>query len=285
MRCSMANCWSGRISSPAPFNDLQQRLNRKVAIAKHLTDLSRRSSASMTCCSTATRISARCRGPSAGRGSRRGSPPIRRRGSTCRRVVPFADWDDLAEIRRQGAAEHGHEGVMLKLRDVALCAGPAQGPVVQVEARSERGRCDADVCAARPRQALVVLFGLHVRRVEGQRDRPHRQGLFRLHRRGAEAARQMGAQQHRRQLRPGARGEKGTGVRGGVRLRRSNRRRHKSGVALRFPRINRIRWDKPASEAATLDDMQVFLAAPREAMSLAASSERSSRSKARCWRP
>ena len=25
--------------------------------------------------------------------------------------------------------------------------------------------------------------------------------------------------------------------------------RHKSGFALRFPRINRIRWDKPAHEA------------------------------------
>ena len=37
--------------------------------------------------------------------------------------------------------------------------------------------------------------------------------------------------------------------------------RHKSGVALRFPRINRIRWDKPAHEAATLDDMAVFIAA------------------------
>ena len=37
--------------------------------------------------------------------------------------------------------------------------------------------------------------------------------------------------------------------------------RHKSGVALRFPRINRIRWDKPANEAATLDDMQVFVGA------------------------
>ncbi|MHB1110855.1 MAG: hypothetical protein ACYCZU_11140 [Devosia sp.] len=37
--------------------------------------------------------------------------------------------------------------------------------------------------------------------------------------------------------------------------------RHKSGVALRFPRINRIRWDKPAAEAATLAGMQVFLEA------------------------
>jgi DNA ligase-1 len=37
--------------------------------------------------------------------------------------------------------------------------------------------------------------------------------------------------------------------------------RHKSGVALRFPRINRIRWDKPAAEAGTLEDMQLFLEA------------------------
>ena len=35
--------------------------------------------------------------------------------------------------------------------------------------------------------------------------------------------------------------------------------RHKSGVALRFPRINRIRWDKPAAEAGTIEDMQVFV--------------------------
>ncbi|NJM35769.1 MAG: cisplatin damage response ATP-dependent DNA ligase [Rhodomicrobium sp.] len=32
--------------------------------------------------------------------------------------------------------------------------------------------------------------------------------------------------------------------------------RHKSGVAMRFPRINRIRWDKPASEADRLDALQ-----------------------------
>ena len=31
--------------------------------------------------------------------------------------------------------------------------------------------------------------------------------------------------------------------------------RHKSGVAMRFPRVSRIRWDKPAREASTLDEV------------------------------
>ncbi|MFS4583435.1 cisplatin damage response ATP-dependent DNA ligase [Phaeobacter sp. C3_T13_0] len=35
--------------------------------------------------------------------------------------------------------------------------------------------------------------------------------------------------------------------------------RHKSGIAMRFPRINRIRTDKPASEAGTLKELQSFL--------------------------
>ena len=35
--------------------------------------------------------------------------------------------------------------------------------------------------------------------------------------------------------------------------------RHKSGYALRFPRINRIRWDKPALEAARLEVMETLI--------------------------
>jgi DNA ligase 1 len=37
-------------------------------------------------------------------------------------------------------------------------------------------------------------------------------------------------------------------------LNRSSR--HKSGVAMRFPRINRIRWDKPAREADRLEALE-----------------------------
>ncbi len=41
-------------------------------------------------------------------------------------------------------------------------------------------------------------------------------------------------------------------------LQRSTR--HKSGVAMRFPRINRIRWDKPAAEADTMEVLEAMLA-------------------------
>jgi len=42
-------------------------------------------------------------------------------------------------------------------------------------------------------------------------------------------------------------------------LQRSNR--HKSGVAMRFPRINRIRWDKPSGEADELSTLEQRLEA------------------------
>ena len=40
-------------------------------------------------------------------------------------------------------------------------------------------------------------------------------------------------------------------------LQRSTR--HKSGVAMRFPRVRRLRWDKPAAEADTLENLEKLL--------------------------
>ncbi|WOI53800.1 cisplatin damage response ATP-dependent DNA ligase [Parvularcula sp. LCG005] len=37
--------------------------------------------------------------------------------------------------------------------------------------------------------------------------------------------------------------------------------RHKSGVAMRFPRINRLRWDKPAAEADRIETLEAMLPA------------------------
>ena len=45
-------------------------------------------------------------------------------------------------------------------------------------------------------------------------------------------------------------------------LQRSTR--HKSGIAMRFPRIRRIRWDKPAREADELATLEALLS-PRSA--------------------
>ena len=36
-------------------------------------------------------------------------------------------------------------------------------------------------------------------------------------------------------------------------------KRHKSGLAMRFPRIKRIRWDKPANEADTIENLERLL--------------------------
>ena len=35
--------------------------------------------------------------------------------------------------------------------------------------------------------------------------------------------------------------------------------RHKSGVAMRFPRISRLRWDKPTAEADHIETLQALL--------------------------
>jgi len=40
-------------------------------------------------------------------------------------------------------------------------------------------------------------------------------------------------------------------------LQRSTR--HKSGLAMRFPRINRLRWDKPPTEADRLETLERML--------------------------
>lgn len=35
--------------------------------------------------------------------------------------------------------------------------------------------------------------------------------------------------------------------------------RHKSGIAMRFPRISRLRWDKPPREADRLETLETIL--------------------------
>ena len=148
-------------------------------------------------------------------------------------TIPFESWEALRAARANpadaGAGEDADavEGVMLKRRDALYLPGRPKGQWWKWKRPSAHHRRRADVCPARPRQALIFLFGLHVRCLDQGRDRRRagagRQGLFRLHRRGVAADRPLRPPQHHREIRPRppcrARGEPGPGA--GSRLRRA----------------------------------------------------------------
>ena len=86
-----------------------------------------------------------------------------------------------------------------------------------------------------------------------------RQGLLRLHRRGAAARSTAGcATTPPRASAPCARSTPELVFEVAFdAVQRSTR--HKSGVAMRFPRIHRIRWDKPAAEADRLETLVAMI--------------------------
>jgi DNA ligase-1 len=244
---------------PLAFNDLQQRLNRKVATAKHLQTFpafvrvydmlfdEREDIRSLPWSERRQRLEAWF-----GRHNqtRLDLSPI----------VPFGGWEELADIRRRGAAEHGHEGVMLKLRASPYVPGRPKGLWY-------KWKRDPNV---------VDAILMYAQRGHGKRSSYYSDYTFGVWK-GNEIV-PIGkayfgfTDEELKQLDKWVRNNTVASF-GPVRevskelvfevafdsAQQSSR--HKSGVALRFPRINRIRWDKPANEAATLEDMQVFLGA------------------------
>jgi len=175
-------------------------------------------------------------------------------------VLAFADWPSLADLRRRGAAEHGHEGVMLKLRTSPYVPGRPKGLWF-------KWKRDPNV---------VDAILMYAQRGHGKRSSFYSDYTFGVWK-GNEIV-PIGkayfgfTDEELKQLDKWVRNNTVAAF-GPVREVRKElvfevafdsaqaSTRHKSGVALRFPRINRIRWDKPAAEAATLDDMQIFLEA------------------------
>ena len=138
-------------------------------------------------------------------------------------LAPFESWEELAALRAdppEGDAQAA-EGVMLKRWDSIYEAGRPKGPwfkwkrdpylVDAVLMYAQRGH------GKRSSYYSDYTFGVWQR---GRAD-AGRQGLFRLHRRGAEADRQVRARQHHRAVRAGAgrarRPRLRAGARGGVR--------------------------------------------------------------------
>ena len=263
----------GRVQS---FNVLQQRLNRKTVNAKLLAEFPahlRAYDLLVEGGEDLRELPVR-RAPRAARSADRQARPSR--ASTSRRWCRSPTGTSYGRARRSGrrrrrADAEAVEGVMLKRRDAPYLPGRPEGPVVEVEARSARDRRRADVRAARPRQALVVLFRLYVRRVDrgrgGDELVPVGKAYFGFTDEELTADRPLRAAQHRQPLRPGARGRRTRPTRGWCSRSRSRgcSARPATSPASRcaFPRISRLRWDKPPREADRLETLEKMLAMQR----------------------
>ena len=237
----------------ASFNDLQQRLNRKNPNPKLLRDYpaavrlydilreGREDLRGLSFTDRRHRLEAWCaREP--------------RRGLDLSPLVPFTAWEELRELR-DGARERGIEGLMLKREDSPYVSGRPKGPWF----KWKRGALTLD----------TVL--MYAQRGHGKRSSFYSDYTFGAWRDGelvpVGKAYSGFTDEELQRLDRWVRNN--TVQRWGpVRevtpqivleiafdsVHRSTR--HKSGVAMRFPRIHRIRWDKPFREADTLDALE-----------------------------
>jgi DNA ligase-1 len=240
----------------ASFNDLQQRLNRKTPNPKLLRDFP----------ATVRLYDILREGPEDLRGLSFAERRRRLEAWYAREprptldlspMVPFTSWDELKELR-DGARDRGIEGLMLKRADSLYVSGRPKGPWF----KWKRGALTLD----------TVL--MYAQRGHGKRSSFYSDYTFGAWR-GDELvpvgkAYSGFTDEELRRLDQWVRNNT---VRrwGPVRevrpeivlevafdsVHRSTR--HRSGVAMRFPRIHRIRWDKPFREADTLDALENLL--------------------------
>ncbi|MBV8324044.1 MAG: cisplatin damage response ATP-dependent DNA ligase, partial [Hyphomicrobiales bacterium] len=258
----------GRVQS---FNVLQQRLNRKTVNAKLLAEFPAHLRAYDLLVD--------------------GEEDLRERPFTERRrrlerfiarlaepridlspLVTFATWDDLAVARKDpvaagaGADAEAIEGIMLKRRDAAYLPGRPKGPwwkwkrdpfiVDAVLMYAQRGH------GKRSSYYSDYTFGVWTKGEDGDVLVPVGKAYFGF---TDEELIQIDRFVRRNTV------ERFGPVREVVHetnqglvievafegLQRSTR--HKSGLAMRFPRINRLRWDKPPGEAGRLETLERML--------------------------
>ncbi len=175
-------------------------------------------------------------------------------------IIHFQDWDILGQIRARGAEVHGHEGVMIKRKSSVYEAGRPKDKWFKWKRE--------------PKQVDAVL--MYAQRGHGKRSSYYSDFTFGVW---------LGPQEGKGEIVPigkaysGFTDEELKELDKFVRANTTNSfgpvrevekklvvavafdsahesPRHKSGIALRFPRIHRIRWDKPIHEVQTLDDFK-----------------------------
>jgi DNA ligase-1 len=245
----------------APFNDLQQRLGRKAVTTAHrerypchvmVYDLLREGGEDLRARPFEQRRERLARWFARLKPARLELSPL----------VAFGDWSEIARLRAASRSA-GIEGLMLKRRDSPYLAGRPKGPwfklkrdpltidCVLMYAQRGHGRRSSFFSdftfgcwrsrSGAPTELVPVgktYFGFTDRELDDL-DRWVR----------AHTIERFGPV---RAVSPGLVLEIAFDA-----IHRSTR--HKSGVAMRFPRVHRIRWDKPAAEADALDALYRLL--------------------------
>ncbi|PWC38355.1 cisplatin damage response ATP-dependent DNA ligase [Azospirillum sp. TSO22-1] len=237
----------------APFNDLQQRLNRKQVTAKTLQEFPAFVRLYDMLFDRAEDLR------SLGFLERRARlerwyEEVRPRRMDLSPMVPFAGWDELKALRA-GAREAGIEGLMLKRCDSPYTAGRPKGPWF----KWKRGALTLD----------TVL--MYAQRGHGKRSSYYSDFTFGAWRgdelvpvgkayfgfTDAELVELDRWVRNHTTKRFGPVREVAPGLVLEVAFDSVHRSgRHKSGLAMRFPRVHRIRWDKPAHEADRLETLE-----------------------------
>ena len=247
----------GQDFTPLPFNHLQQRLNRKTPAKSHLRDYPAFVRVYDMLFDGPEDIRDL---PLAARRQRLESWIADQDGGRLdiSEILPFADWRELARLRTEGAEIHGYEGLMIKQRQSPYVAGRPKGPWFKWKRD--------------PRMIDTVM--MYAQRGHGRRSSFYSDFTFGIWR-GNEIvpvgkAYSGFTDDELRELDKWVRTN--TTNRFGP-VREVEKRlvvelafdsahdspRHKSGIALRFPRVSRIRWDKPAAEADNIETVRALI--------------------------
>ena len=238
-----------------PFNDLQQRLNRKAVSPKLMAEHPAHVRLYDMLFVDGEDLRAQ---PFEERRQRleawhaHSAPPL----TDLSEMIAFRSFDELTELHL-GARAASIEGLMLKRRASPYLAGRPKGHWFKWK-----------------RTALTLdCVLMYAQRGSGKRSSLYSDYTFGVWRTGAEGGRELvpvgkaysGFTDAELKLLDGVIRQNTVETFGPVRAVKpqlvlevafdavQTSSRHKSGVAMRFPRIHRIRWDKPAAEADTLE--------------------------------
>ncbi len=263
----IARAHDGDGLSPAPFSELQKRLNRKVVDRKLLD----RSPAFVRAYDLLWLDGEDLRSSPFRERRRRLEDLLATRPSArldLSPLVPFSDWRALESLRA-APPDDAIEGVMLKRWDSVYTPGRPKGPWFKW--KREPFTVDAVLLYAQrghgKRSSFYsdYTFGVWTRRDGEDGLVPVGKAYFGFTDEELKLLDKFVREHTTDRFGPvrQVRADPDVGLVLEVAFEGLNRSpRHKSGVAMRFPRIKRIRWDKPPKEADRLESLEALLPRP-----------------------